>query len=468
VSVRYMRPIPAGYGSDIERPPKLVRGRETRRAGTARVQDSQNPSKRLSVVQQTFWLEHRLAPDSAAYNMALPIRIRSAHDVSALTRAVELVGARHELLRSRFVEVDGAAWRVPADEPTARLEISEVAAADLRGAVRAFINRPFDLTAGAFRVVLLRVAPDDAVLLPVSHHIAGDFTSDGDYDLFVEQESRFVASDAGQRSREHWSARIDGVPAAQLPFDRPRPARARHVGATHKVRLAEDVTERLGAAAKDLGVTRFAVLLGAFNALIHRYTGLDDFLVGCPATNRPLPQLAEVVGPFVNALPIRASFHAGTTFREAIGAANEQLRSGLPHAGYPCALLNGGAPLVRLALLLVAMDRVEPALPNPAAGQDAGPAVECGGLTVALMDAPSQEGQLDLVIRLERSAAGIDLVCAYDTDLFDAGTVERFAGHFERFARGALDDPDAAVAELPMTGDADLAELLALGGVWSE
>jgi len=133
--------------------------------------------KPLSVIQQTMWLEHQLAPQSASYNLVLPIRIRSPLDARALEGAVELVGLRHELLRSRFLDHDGEPCRRPADGPLTRLEILDVPAAELATAIRSYVNQPFDLTEGAFRVGLLRLSADDAVLLPVAHHIASDFVS---------------------------------------------------------------------------------------------------------------------------------------------------------------------------------------------------------------------------------------------------------------------------------------------------
>jgi hypothetical protein len=443
-------------------------------------------SKPLSVIQQTMWLAYRLAPASAAYNLVLPIRICSLFDVRALTRAVELVGARHELLRTRFVEVGGEPRRVPARDPLARLEIRDVALADLGNAIRSYVDQPFELSDGAFRVGLLRLASDDAVLLPVAHHIASDYVShwqivhdlldayrhgslpapSGDYDLFVDEESRMVNSPIGERSRAYWSARIEGVSAAELPADRPRPALSRQVGGTRRVRLAADVAERLPRAANDAGVTPFAYLLGTFNGLLWRYSGRDDFLVGCPATNRLGRQLREVVGAFINPMPIRARVTPVTTFRDAITSASEQLRTGMLHVRYPCGALSAdGASPFRLAVLMVVMDQREPAVLNPAAGQDIGPVIEYGGLQVALMDVPSQEGQLDLVVRLEQSDAGIDMVCAYDSDLFDAATIDRFVGQYQRFIRAAVFSADAVVADVAMTGDAELARLLALGGV---
>ncbi|MFI6346393.1 condensation domain-containing protein [Streptomyces sp. NPDC050560] len=445
-------------------------------------------SKPLSVIQQSMWLDYRLAPASSAYNLVLALRIRSRHDAAALARAVERVGARHELLRTRFVEIDGEPRRVPSAAPLAGLDVVETAPGELRAAVRRYLEAPFDLSEGAFRVGLVVAAPDDAVLVPVVHHIAGDFVShwlivrdlldacggaglplpEADYDLYVAEEARIVASSVGERSRAYWSGRIGEAPAAELPLDAPRPALPRHVGATHKVRLDADIAERLPGAARALGATPFGCLLGAFNALLRQYTGLDDFLVGCPATSRLGTQLREVVGSFVNPMPIRARFGRDTTFRDAIAAASGQLRTGMLHVRYPCGLLAAGAPLFRIAVLLVAMDRREPAVPNPAAGEECGPEVEYAGMRVALMDVPSQEGQLDLVVRFEQSGAGIDMVCAYDTDLFEAATVERFAAHFQRFARAAVTEPDSPVAAHSLFGGGELGELFGLGGVWSE
>jgi hypothetical protein len=446
-------------------------------------------SKPLSVFQQTMWLEYRLAAASAAYNVVIPIRIRSALDVQALADAVELVGARHELLRTRFAEFGGEPRRVPSTGPLARLEISDVTPASLGTAVRSFLDQPFDLAEGAFRVGLLRLAPDDAVLLPVAHHIVTDFAShwlivrdlldaysrgrlpepSGDYDLFVDEESRMVGSVIGERSRAYWRARIEGAWPAELPVDRPRPALSRHVGGTRKVHLDADVAERLPGAATAAGVTPFAYLLGTFNALTRRYTGRDDFLVGCPATSRLGRELRGVVGAFINPLPIRAHVTAASTFRDAIISASEQVRTGLLHVRYPCALLSaGGGGLFRLAFGMVGADRPEPRMPNPVAGEDTGPAISYGGLTVALMDVPSQEGQLDLVVRVELRDGGLDIVCSYDSDLFDDVTIDRFARQYQRFVRAAVTGPDVVVTDVAMTGDDEIARVLAMGGSWNE
>jgi hypothetical protein len=448
-------------------------------------------SKPLSVIQQTMWLEHRLYPESAAYNLVLALRIRSPLDLPALHRAVDQVGRRHELLRTRFVELHGEPRRLPADEALATLDIltsADASPTGLAGTVRAYVDRPFDLAEGAFRIGLLPLSATDAVLLPVAHHIAGDFMShwmivrdlltayrngrladpSGDYDILVDEESRIVASAIGERSRAYWSARMEGAVAAELPTDRPRPALPRRVGATVRVRLDPDITDRLPDAARAIGVTPFAYLLGTFTALVRRHTGHDDFIVGCPATNRLGVQLRDVVGAFINPVPIRAHFEATTTFRDAIASAGAQVRTGMLHVRFPCGLLSGGAPMFRLAILMVAADQREPSVPSPAPGQEVGPAIEYAGLSVALMDVPSQQGQMDLVVRLEQSSAGIDMVCAYDSDLFDAATVDRLTEQYRRFARAAVTDVDAIVADVPLAGDAELAELLALGGVWGE
>ncbi|GAA4958408.1 condensation domain-containing protein [Actinoplanes utahensis] len=444
--------------------------------------------KPLSVIQQTMWLEHRLAPRSAAYNLVLPLRIRARLDVAALSRAVELVAERHELLRTRFLEVEGRPCRVPDDRPLARLELLPQPAGGVAEAAREYVRRPFDLSTGAFRVGLLPVSGTEAVILPVAHHIAGDFMShwlivrdllnayrdgalpepSGHYDVFVAEEARIVASPIGERSRAYWSARADGAAAAELPADRPRPALSRRVGASRRARLDPDVAAGLPQAARDAGVTPFALLLGAFTALVRRYTAQDEFLVGVPATNRLGVQMREVAGAFVNPLPIRARFRAGATFRDAAADAGEQLRTGMFHVRYPCGLLGGGAPMFRLAMLMVAADQREPSVPYPAPGEETGPEIEYAGLPVALMDVPSQEGQMDLVIRVEQNSAGIDMVFAYDSDLYDESTIDRFIGQFQRFARAAVTDVDTEVDQTPLTGDDELAALLALGGVWGE
>jgi non-ribosomal peptide synthetase component F len=236
-------------------------------------------------------------------------------------------------------------------------------------------------------------------------------------------------------------------------------------GGTCRLVLAGDVAGRLREAAADLRVTPFAFALAAFQALLHRYTGRDDFLVGCPATTRRDPLTRPLVGHFVNTLPLRARIGPAATFAELALAAHRQLAAGMANAGYPCALVTTGrsGPLYRVACTLVATDRLEPPLPLVAEGSMVGAEIVDHGLRLSLVDVSQQEGQLDLMVRLHYGGDSMEAVFLYDTDLYDRETVERWTRHFALLVEAAIADPTTAVSAPSLVADEDVARLLALG-----
>ncbi|MFD9357599.1 condensation domain-containing protein [Streptomyces sp. NPDC060031] len=450
----------------------------------------------LSAVQRMMWAAHRISPDSSVYNIVMPLRVRGPLDVAALAEAVAETGRRQAQLRSRFTEVDGVPVREESAEPLAVLEVRDVPGIDedgLRRLAREEGERPFALEEnGALRVVLLRRADDDFALVPATHHIVGDFTSrwllvrdlldayrgiaagDGpkwrpltsSYADQVEQEQTYLDSPAGLRGAAYWQELTHGVPAAELPLDRPRPPRPGHRGDTVAVPLEHGLTDRVAARAKEIGQTPFALHLGVFQSLVARWTGQEDFLVGVPASSRMGRHARDLIGCFLNTLPVRGRFTAATTFAGAATAAGEGILGGMVNARYPCTLIGprpAGSPLFRIGAFLVQMDRMEPPVPTVPRGLPEGPALEYEGLGLALIDVPQQEGQLDLMLRLEQEPAGTTAVFSYDTDLFDAATADRFAAAYLRFLEAAVADPAAVVADVPLAGEDELEALLAFG-----
>lgn len=458
----------------------------------------------LSVVQQSMWTTYRLAPGSSAYNTVLRLRARGHVDTEALARAVRALQGRHEQVRSLFTEHQGRPCRVPLGEPPDAFVLLDLADADETGllaASRSAGMTPFRLeTEGPLRIVLVRRSPDDAVLVVAAHHIINDFVSrallvrdllsayadaavgrtpllppvPASYDDQVDAENRFLASDAGDHAAAQWRHALAGAEPAELPLDRPRPTVRAYAGDTVERRLPADLVAGLARVAEAAGVTAFAFLLAAFQSLVHRWTGQGDFLLGVPATARPGRGMREVVGCFTNTLPVRARLRPGSTFHDvAVEAGREVLRA-LGGGRYPSALLGRSigaeqaAPLYHMALFLVDTERMYRSVPRPPEqGRPEGPSVPCAGLRIAMIDTAQQEGQLDLLLRMEQGPETISTAYSYDTDVLDRATVERIADGFERILRAMVAAPDTPVADVPLTDGDDLRELLTLGGMTS-
>ncbi|MEU1513053.1 condensation domain-containing protein [Streptomyces sp. NPDC005811] len=435
----------------------------------------------LSAGQEAMWFLHRLAPDSAAYNVLAAVRVRTAVDRAALRRAVLALAGRHEPLRSVFVERGGTALRRHLPDGAVPFEVRELGDVPderLFALARAAGAAPFDLSeAWPFRVTLLCRAPEDAVLVLAAHHIVTDATSQwlmlrdlldayagrdlaplpGSYGEEVERERRSAGTPQRESAERYWAEVQDGAAPATLTPDRPRPTGLTLRGATLTRPLPADTARRLAEAAGAAGVTPFAVLLGAFQSAVRRATGLDDFVIGCPASTRVGGRAAELVGYLVNSLPLRAAFTPDTTLTGAVAAAHRGLMEGLRRLRHPVR-----TPLFRLAVTLVAVDR----LPVPGLLEPGG----CGyaRLRLELLDLPHMEGQFDLNVELRHGADALTLVLRYASDLYDLSTVERFADIYVRMIETAIEAPDTAVSDVPLVDRDQLSELLDLGagGDW--
>lgn len=446
----------------------------------------------LTAIQQSMWTAYRVSPEASAYNIVMPLRLRGRVDPAAMDAAVTAVGARQELLRSVFTESAEGVRRTVGEQPLVRVEFRDLDGAGEEALHRAAEEagaRPFRLESAAFRVVLLRNTDEDWALVTSAHHIVSDFTSrwllvrdvldayegfasgqeprwrpiPGSYADHAAEELRYTASASGLRAAELWQESVGQAPAAELPLDRPRPALRSYRGGTVVRQLAAESAAALAPAAAVAGVTPFAYLLGVFQALTHRWTGQDAFVLGVPATSRMGRAQRDVIGCFLNTMPVRADFTAGSTFRSAAEQAGQRVMGGMMGVRYPCALAFPRATVFRTALFLVQMDRMEPPVPNVAPGAAEGPSVPYAGLDIALIDVPQQEGQLDLLLRIEQTPEGVTAVFSYDTDVLDRETVARFADGYERMLAAAVAEPDTRVVDVELAGAGELEALLALG-----
>jgi len=453
-------------------------------------------SRALSVGQESLWLLYKLAPASAAYNDVGAGRLSPVPDVAALARSVRLVLRRHDLLRSVFVESGGVPGRLVHGTGLVDLDVRDVRGYSdqaLHRTARELALTPFALeTDGPVRVVLLR-RDTDAVLLVGDHHIATDATSQwliwkdlldgyrsyaagrepdlappgGTYDDYVAAERRLLGSPRRAELEAYWRGVCAGAGAAELPTDRPRPARQTFSGATYARRLDPQLVDRVTTAAARHAVTPFAYLLGVFQSLLYRYTAQDDFLLGCPTTTRRTRRTRDVVGYFVNTLVLRARFDRGTTFADAVRAAGEQVVRGTAHVSYPFPLLlsalgrtAGAPPLFRIAVTMVTASRFDATLDRLADGESG---VLDSRLHMTPVDVPRLEGQYDLNVEITRALTSMTLVFRYNTDLFDETTIARVVDAYLRLLEVSVTDPATRVSRASLVDPAERARLLALG-----
>jgi amino acid adenylation domain-containing protein len=440
----------------------------------------------LSHQQEGLWLASELAPDGASYNNVLGLRLRGPLDHRVLERALAEIVRRHPALRTTFDVDGGQPIQVVGERLDVPLEVVDCAEADLPARAADEARRPLDLRRGPLiRAVLLRAAADDHLLVVTLHHIVADGWSVGILvrellalyrafaaglpspltepglgyaDYAVRQRER-LRGERLEREVAHWRRELEGAPQfLVLPTDRPRAAPT-SAGATHRFRWPAALAARLKAACRAEGVTLFMALLAAYQAVLHRYSGQDDVLVGTPITNRFQAELEDVFGYFLNMLVIRTDFSGGPSFRDLLARVKASSLRAFSHAELPfdqvLAALRPARDPSRSPVFQVAF-----ALQGGAGEDVRGPELSVPGLDVTPTEIAPGAAKYDLTLCVIDAADGLTGYVEYNADLFDAGTIERMTGHLEVLLDAALRDPTLPVSRLPLLRPRERARLL--------
>lgn len=321
----------------------------------------------LSAGQEWLWMLQRRAPASPAYLFPFALRIRSAVDVNALQRALQTLVDRHEIFRTRIELRDGRPAQIA--HPTLPFELQRVDASGwsddgLRARVTEEASRPFDLsTAPLFRATLFQRDATDAVLLLVWHHIVLDGWSLGvvldelgsvydayaagrtpllppaaPYREFVAWQRALLESDEGARQGEYWRAALDGAERLDLVGDRAR-AHGERRGGSVVFTLGSVLSRDVVACAAAEGTTPFVVLLGAFEALLHRVSGQPGILVSFPVSGRTDARFARTAGYFANQVSVATRVERDTTFRDLLRETQTRVMGALEHQDHHLSLL---------------------------------------------------------------------------------------------------------------------------------
>lgn len=442
----------------------------------------------LSHGQRSMWFVHKLAPAGAAYTITYAGRITGELDVPALERAVQALVDRHSTLRTTYAERDGQPVQLVHPRWPVRIARHPLGPdeSELDEWIRREADRPFDLYTGpVLRVTLLERTPTDHVLLLVVHHIAVDFWSIDvlldelrllyaaehgaaappppaeSFVDYADEQARMLAGAEGERLWAYWSERLaGGPPVLQLPTDRPRPPVQTYPGAVHRFTLDEAATAALTQLSRSVGATPYMTLLAAYAALLHRYTGQDDLVIGSPFACRDRLALEGLVGYLTNPLPLRADLHDDPTFTELLGRVKDTVQGALEHEDYPFPLLverlapvrdAGRTPLFGVAFVWEQTRRFSDELAPGSGGE-----LQLETLHIGQGGAP-----FDLMMEMGQRDGKFSGLLQYNTDLFDATTIERMAGHFATLLGGVVADPGRRVSQLPLLTEEELRQLAA-------
>jgi len=447
---------------------------------------------RLSYVQEQLWFLDQLNPGRSAYNMPFPLLLEGPLDPAALAASFAEIRRRHEVLRAtvRMLDLEPVMEFAP---PTARavplVDLTALAQPErdeeLSRLIDADAARPFDLARGSLvRLTLLRRGDEDHVLLFNVHHIVFDGWSMGifvrelttlyrpshaarsvpdsgpeelpiQYADFAHWQRRRLQEEGLKRQLEYWRRQLAGVPSLiELPWDRPRPTRPRLRGRGLPIAFPEALSEPLNALGQQHDATLFMIMLAAFKTLLYRHSGQRDLVVGTPIAGRTRKELEGLIGFFVNTLVLRTHLpaHREPSFVELLERVRQVAMDAYAHQDLPFDQVvkelaperSGGAnPLFQVMFVL-----------QTAPGGSA----EMPGLKLRHLGMSWGTAKFDLTIVL--GGTGMSGMLEYDTDLFDATTMDRLIAHFTRLLAGIVADPQRRLGELSLLSAAEGQQLL--------
>lgn len=441
----------------------------------------------VSFAQQRLFVLQQFDSSSWRYNVPIALRLKGKLDVGALEKALTEIARRHEVLRTRFEIVEGQPVQIiaaPQPCPLAIFDLQPLSSAGrekaLQRTILGQVQQPFDLSCGSLlRAALIRLAPGEHVFVLVMHHIASDAWS---LDVFARELSTlYEACCSGrepalpdlplqcgdyavwqrnamlapvlQDQLQYWKGQLQDLAPLLLPVSRSRPARLTDAGSRHSITISSDVLHSLRKLSRTEGATLFIAVFSAFAALLHRYTDEQDIAIGTPIAGRNRAEIEGLLGFFVNTLVLRTDVSGCPGYRELLKRARKTALS---------AFANQDVPFERLVEELHPernLDRT-PLVQVMFAFHPEPPPWNLAGIATQREPVDSRTSKFDLTLFVSEADDKFRITFEYSTDLFDSGTIERMAGHFETLLRSMVADPDVPLSQLPLVSDAEHHQLI--------
>ena len=437
------------------------------------------PSKQdipLSWAQERLWFLHHLEGESGAYTIPFAVRLEGNLNVKALSGAIEAIVRRHEVLRTRFEIKDDKPVQVI--DPNIAITLPVV---DLQNVADPWKQveqlaiqeayKPFALARDPMlRVKMWQVAQQEYVLLLVIHHIAADGWSIGvlirelsahyraistassvelpelsvQYADFTVWQRQWLTNQVLERQLSYWKQELAGAPPLlELPTDRPRPAIQTFRGGIEGFQIEASLTSALKQISQESKSTLFMTLLAAFVVLMSRYSGQKDLVIGSPIANRNRKEIEELIGFFVNILPLRFDLSRELTFADLLAQVRQVTQNAYDHQDLPFEILVeqlqperklNRNPLVQVVFVLQNA---------PSSGWD------LPGLRVEKMPWGLDAARFDIELNFWETQSGLEGYCCYSSDLFDGATIARMMQHFQNLLEAICLQHTGAIAANP-------------------
>ncbi|AKF96326.1 type I polyketide synthase [Brevibacillus laterosporus] len=422
----------------------------------------------LSSPQKRFYVLHRLHPASTAYNDTAAVLLEGELDRKRLEQAFRNVIQRHEVFRTSIQMIDDEPKQFIHDHVDFELTYAEAKETQAPQLVRDFI-RAFDLSVAPFlRIGLVKLHEAKHILIVDIHHIITDGVS---FDIFVrdlmklyvgeelpqlriqykdyaEWQNSEREQEAVKKQKEYWMKRFeDQIPVLDLPTDYTRPKVSNFVGDTLSFEINSELTAKIKKLVSQEESTLYIVMLAIYNALLYKYTGQEDIVIGSPIAGRPHADLQNIMGVFVNMLPMRNQPKGESTFKEFLAEVKENSLEAFENQKYQYEdlVLSLGLqgnisrnPLFDVMFVLQNMDTEK---------------LEFNGLHVSPFEFGHQRAQVDLLLRAVEAQDKLEMTIEYSTELFRRETMEKFVQRYLELMEQVTSDVQVRLQDISISHD---------------
>lgn len=414
-----------------------------------------------SFAQQRFWFLHQYENNADVFNnVSEVVKLTGTVNEAALSRTIEYLSSRQEALRTVFFMKEGAVYQKVLKSVTDTFSITDLSQENtelkeklVSELLEKELRRQFDFENGPlFYCNLMKIDDGEYIFVFVIHHIIADGWSVGifinelmeayqkyclelipslpkiewQYSEYSIWQKNKLTNGIMDKQLVYWKNKLNDAAELNFPLDFERPAIQSFSGRKMTSKYPRKLMDKVNNVAKNAGTTPFAVYLAALNVLLSRYSGQEDIVVGSPVTKRPLKEVENTIGCFLNTLVYRNDLSGNPTFIELIKRVSQTSVEAFKNQDIPFEVLvdKTGAtrdlsknPLFQILFLF----QNEPH-----------PDKEIAGLKVERLESENKASMLDLSISMEEAADGVSVLYEYNTDLFRAETIERLSTHFER------------------------------------
>ena len=463
----------------------------------------------LSFAQQRLWFLNELEGPSATYNMPGGVRMIGKLNIAAFEAALTEIVRRHEVLRTSFPLVNGQVEQQIHPPQPIKLPIVEAfkpSEAEIERLASEEAQRPFDLAKGPLlRLTLLRLSEEEHVLLVTMHHIVSDGWSISifiqelatlykaqvpvtphmtgtlagtlpelpvthhmtgtlagilpelpiQYADFAAWQRNWLKGEVLERQLNYWREQLaDAPPLLELPTDRARPAVQTFRGGREYFLMSTELSQKLKELTIQSDGTLFMTLIAAFATLLARYSGQSNIVIGSPIANRHHHETESLIGFFVNTLALHIDLSENPTFLQLLAQVRQRAFGAYAHQDLPFEKLLeelqpernlAHSPIFQVMFVLQNVPSEELELP---------------GLTLSSLGGDTVSAKFDMNLSIGEEEGELLGSWEYNSDLFDASTIQRMITHFETLLTGIVANPQQRVNQLPLLTDEERHQLL--------